>query len=144
MAVSIEAKIENGFVEFFGTIPLSGIAVAYDGVPFSPTGEPYVKLTVQNNTPINSFIGSASAIQRGIFLALVRWPVGQGVVKAKELAGKIRDAFAADDAGADRRIINHDGIQIRIGIEEPPGVRGAETGEVYVDVPVIVPWHVFP
>lgn len=150
-AVSVEAKIINGLIEHFNGITLpAGVTVAYRNANFvKPTkivtisGKaatvpvPYVELIIGKNPPINSHLGGGKEpIRRGLFLANVYWPVGQGIVQASELAGTIRNHFAFNTQ------INHDGI--RIWITEEPTVQGDEQGPVYSVIPVVTPWRVFP
>ena len=141
MAGNIEAKIINGLMEHFRGVPLGGAEVAYPNVDFSPSGAPYVRLSVVKNSVSSPHISDAGAVRMGLLMASVCWPVGKGIVSASELAGAIRDHFALN--GEDRRVIEHDGIEIHIGVDEAPSVKGDIQGPVYTEIPVVIPWHVY-
>lgn len=141
----VEAKIVSGLMAHFSGLSLpAGVGVAYPNVNFTPSGSPYVRLSLAKNTPTNPHISGALTIYRGIFMAVVCWPINQGIVAASELAGAIRDHFAFNDALNNRRVISHDGIEISIGLEDAPRVAGDDQGTVYTEIPVIIPWTVYP
>ena len=143
MATAVEAKIVNGLLEHFSTLALpEGVETAYPNLDFKPGKKPYVRISVQHNTPTAPHISGSLTIHRGVLLAVVAWPVEQGVVEATELSGSIRDHFAVENG--ERRVIAHDGIEISIGIDEEPGVQGADQGDVFTEIPVVIPFHVYP
>lgn len=155
MAVHVEAKIVDGLIRHFGSLTLpAGVEVAYPNVAFQPPADtaggkkvpkPYIRLSVERNTPIELRIATGDEpIRRGFLLAVVCWPTGEGEIALSELAGTIRDHFAFNDARTDRRVISHEGIDILIGIDSPPSVNGPEQGPVYSETPIVIPWHVFP
>ncbi|BAQ18308.1 phage tail terminator-like protein [Methyloceanibacter caenitepidi] len=135
---NIEAKIINGLLTHFGAISLpAGVTVAYPNINFDPDGSPYVRLTIAKNQPVNHHIGGGKEPERvGIFMAVVCWPVGAGIVAPSELAGTIRDHFKFNTQ------INYDGI--RIWITEEPRVAGDDQGPVYCEIPVVIPWRCLP
>lgn len=140
MSTSIEAKIIDGLLERFGTVTLPvGVSVAYPNVAFTPDGtSPYVRLTIAKNTPVTaSLSGGREPIRMGLFMVTVYWPVGAGIIAPSELAGTIRDAFAF---GA--KWVSNDGVEFRI-VEEPT-VKGDLVDGVYTEIPVVIPWHVYP
>lgn len=139
MAASVEAKIVEGFLEYFRGILLPpGVVVAYPNAKFTkPAGLPYVRLTIAKNTPETMHIGGGKEPRRqGIFLAVVCWPVNQGIINATELAAVIRDRFAYNTQ------IVYQGVTI--WIDEEPSVQTDEQGDTHTEIPVVVPWHVYP
>ncbi len=139
MATSIEAKVVDGLISRFNELTLpSGTGVAYPNVTFTPDGtHPYVRLTVAKNTPINHHIGGGKEPERlGIFLATVCWPVGAGLGTASDLANAIRDAFAFNTKWT------YSAVDFRI-VEEP-AVQGDIVDGAYTQIPVTIPWHVYP
>lgn len=145
MAISVEAKIVNGLMSHFQGFALpADVAVAYPDVDFTPNGRKHVRLSVAPNTPLAPHISGSLTIHRGILLAVICWPPGGGIVEALELAGSIREHFAFNDAKDDRRVISHDGIEIRIGVEFPPRIASSEPVETFTETPVTIPWTVYP
>lgn len=143
MAVSVEAKIIDGLCSHFAGLSLSGIAaVAYPNVTFTPPvdgtePQPYVRLTIAKNTPVNTSIsGGQEPIRQGLLLATVCWPVGTGLIAASEVAATIRSAFAFNTS------ISYQSIQIRITGE--PDVKGDIQGDIYTEIPIVIPWSVYP
>lgn len=139
MATSIEAKIITALEAKFLTITLpAGVQIAAPGIAFTPDGtNPYVRVTIAKNQPINHNLSGGKEPERmGIFLAVVCWPTGVGLVPPSELAATIRDAFAFGTK------IETDGIRIKI-VDEPM-VQGDMQNGVYTEIPVVVPWHCYP
>lgn len=139
MATSIEAKIIDALLAEFATVPLpAGAKVANPGVTFTPDGtNPYIRLSIAKNTPVNtSLSGGREPIRMGLFLAVVCWPIGQGIVKPSELAGTIRDAFKFNTK------VNRDGIVLRVSGE--PAVKSDMVSGVYTEIPVVIPWAQYP
>jgi len=144
MAISIEAKIVAGLLARFGEIALpQGVTVAYPNIDFTPASDgsnnplPYVRLSVRKNRPSTIHIGGGrEPVRMGLILAVVCWPVGKGIIAASELAGTIRDHFAF----ATR--FDYDGITFWI-VEEPV-VNDDMQGPVYTEIPVVIPWQVYP
>lgn len=139
MPNSIEAKVVSGLMAHFTGISLpSGATVAWPNTNFTPPPDkPYVRISIAKNQPINRHIGGGKEPERiGLFMAVVCWPVGQGIVAPSELAATIRDRFAFNTK------IDFDGI--RIWIDDEPRVAGDEQGSVCCEIPVIVPFHVYP
>jgi hypothetical protein len=138
MARGIEAKIIDGLLAHFGGAVLpSGTDVAWPNVNFEPDGSPFVRLSVAKNNPVTHHIGGGREPGRmGILLAVVCWPVGQGLIPPSEVANDIRDRFKYNT------VIRHDGIVIRIVNE--PRVAGDDQGDVYTEIPVVIPWIVDP
>ena len=146
MAISVEAKIVEGLLNHFNGLTLpAGVTVAWPNVDFTPDGNPYVRLAVRKNVPQQPFIrGNREPIRMGFLLVTVCWPVGAGLIEPSELAAQIRDHYAFDDVHSDRRIIEYDGIRIFIGIDQEAQVNDDMQGDVYTEIPVIVPWKVYP
>lgn len=145
MATSVEAKAYEALkahLESFG----AGLEIAWPGVNYpQPTAAKpakYLRVTFAPNTPTNPFIEGDGTIRMGLFLILICWPVGEGIVKPTDLAGALRDWFAFD--GGNRRVLVGDGVAVRIGVEQAPSVGGAEQDKVQTEIPVVVPWHVYP
>lgn len=139
MGTSIEAKIIDGLIDRFNNSVMlpAGTLVAYPNKTFTPDGNPYVRLTIAKNTPVPHKIGAGKEPERmGIFLATVCWPLGQGLGAASDLANAIRDAF--------KRTTWWDYSGIRIRIVDEPAVQGDVEDDVYSQVPVTIPWHVYP
>lgn len=139
MSTSIEAKVADGLIRRFGEVTLpSGCTVAYPNVAFTPDGtHPYVKLTVAKNQPISARIsGGHEPIRQGIFLATVCWPINQGLGAASDLANAIRDKFAFGSRWTEA------GVEIRV-VDEPM-VQGDIVNGAYDEIPVTVPWKVYP
>lgn len=139
MADSVEAKIINGLIEAFEDITLPiGVSINYPNTGLVPTsGRPYVRLSVEKNTPRTTNIGGGMEPERmGNFMAVVCWPISEGAIKPAEVAGLIRNRFAFNTK------IDHDGI--RIWIVEEPAVVGDIQGSIYNETPVVIPYHVYP
>lgn len=139
-ATSIEAKIVEGLCDYFEnnvTLP-AGMGVAYPNVAFTPDGtNPYVRLTIAKNTPVTHRLGGGKEPERmGIFQATIYWPIGVGLVAPSEVANTIRNAFAYNTT------IDHAGIRIRVTQE--PAVRGDLPDGAYTQIPVVIPWSVYP
>lgn len=138
-ATSIEAKINEAFLSTFAAITLpAGTQIAYPNIPFTPDGtNPYIRLSVVKNTPQVSHLGGGKEpIRMGMFLAVVCWPVGGGIIQPAEVAATIRAAFAYNTK------ISHSGIVVRITDE--PAVRGDAVVGTYNETPVVIPWKVMP
>jgi hypothetical protein len=138
-ALSIEAKINEAFLSAFAALSLpAGTQIVYPNVSFIPDGtHPYIRLSVVKNTPTTSHIGGGKEpIRMGMFLAVVCWPVGGGIIAPTEVAATIRDAFKFNT-----RVI-HSGVTICV-IDEPT-VRGDAIVGVYNETPVVIPWTVYP
>ena len=153
MAASVEAKIVNGLMTHFGGISLpTGMRVAYPNVAFpgkDEHGEPlpmpeagYVQLSVRHNTPIAQRVADTDTVYRGILLAVVYWPANDGLGDPTEFAATIRDYFAFD--GVERRVILHDGIEIHVGLDTAAQLASDEQGPVYLGIPVLIPFTVYP
>jgi hypothetical protein len=138
MAATIEGKIVEGLLTWFQGVTLpTGTKVAYPNVDFVPDGNAYVRLSVRKNTPQNTHLGGGmEPIRMGFLLAAVCWPVGQGIIAASDLANAIRDRFAFGT------IITHDDISIFVTAE--PAVNDDDQGAVYTEIPVVIPWSVYP
>lgn len=138
MATSIEAKIVSALEAEFGALTLpAGVKVAYPGVTFTPDGtNPYIRLSIAKNTPKGFIRGGREPIRMGLFLAVVCWPIGQGIVKPSELAGTIRDAFKFNTK------VNREGIVLRVSGE--PDVKSDMVSGVYTEIPVVIPWALYP
>jgi len=138
LATSIEAKIVNALLAEFATVTLpAGVKVAQPNVTFTPDGtNPYVRLSIAKNTPKGFISGDREPIRMGFLLAVVCWPVGQGIVKPSELAGTIRDVFKFNTK------VNREGIELRVSDE--PAVKSDMQAAGYVEIPVVIPWAQYP
>lgn len=137
-ASSIEARIVLALQDAFEAITLpAGCRVAGPGLAFTPDGtNPYVRLTIAKNTPINAALGGGrEPVRQGILLLTVCWPVGAGILPATELAATLRAAFKFNTR------INFTGGYIKIC--EEPAVQGDMIDGVYVQIPVVIPWMAF-
>jgi hypothetical protein len=137
-ATSIEAKIVLALQESFQEVTLPvGCGVAGPGVVFTPNGtNPYVRLVIAKNTPINAALGGGrEPVRQGILLLTVCWPVGSGLLPASELAGTLRAAFAFNTR------IDFAGGYIKVTQE--PTVQGDMIDGTYVQIPVVIPWMAF-
>jgi hypothetical protein len=140
MPTHIEAEIVHGlFNEANGITLGSGFVKAWEGVPYDPTGNNvgFVRFSVLKNDPINPRIRHGNEpIRRGIFQASVFVPDGAGIVQATEQAGIIRDAFARGTR------ITSGNVTIRI--DDEPTVGPAIQEEAWLQIPVSVPFIVYP
>jgi Bacteriophage related domain of unknown function len=139
MSTSIEAKIIDGLLRRFGTITLpSGCGVAYPNDPYDPDGtNPYVRLTIAKNQPISGRLsGGKEPIRMGLLLATVCYPVNTGINNGSELAGTIRDTFAFGTKWTEQ--------SVEIRIVQEPMVQGDAVVGAYSEIPVVIPWHVYP
>lgn len=137
-ATSIEAKIVLALQQAFQTVTLpAGCQISAPGVAFEPNGtNPYVKLTIGKNKPINvSLSGSREPVRQGILLLLVCWPTGVGLLPATELAATLRERFKFNTR------INFTGGFIKVTDE--PTVQGDIVDGVYTQIPVVIPWQAF-
>ena len=137
-ATSIEAKIVLALQEAFQDVTLpTGCGVAGPGVVFTPDGtNPYVRLVIAKNTPINAALGGGrEPVRQGILLLTVCWPVGSGLLPATELAATLRAAFVFNTR------INFTGGYIKVTQE--PAVQGDMIDGTYVQIPVVIPWMAF-
>src|SRR5688572_22674758 len=132
-----EGKIYDALIAHLQQFALpAGMEIAYPGTNFpglNSSGQPkpkpaagYIRVDFRVNTPINPHISGAALVRMGFFMATVCWPVAEGIVKPTDLASRIRDHFAFNDAGDDRRIIDHEGLRILIGIDPAPRVGDAD------------------
>ena len=136
MAVSVETKVVEGLISHFEGLGLT-LPIAYPNVDFIQDGTAFVRLSIEKNDSTTWHMGGGrQPIRMGLFMAMVCWPVGQGIIAASELAGQIRDRFAYNT------VINYDDITIRI--TEEPRVAGDMQEDAYAEIPVIVPWMVTP
>ena len=138
MSIYVETKIVEGLIAHFDGVTLPpDISVAYPNTDFIQDGSPFIRLSIEKNDPQTWHLGGGrEPIRRGLFMAVVCWPVGQGIIDPSEVAGAIRDRFAYNT------VINYDGI--RILITEEPRVAGDIQEDVYVEIPVIIAWVVMP
>jgi len=139
MSTSIEGKIVDGLITQFGTVTLpSGCGVDYPNMTFTPDStHPYVRLVVAKNQPVSGRLsGGHEPIRMGILLATVCWPIGQGIGAASDLANSIRNAFAFGTKWT------YSGIEFRI-VDEPM-VQGDIVSGAYDEIPVVIPWRVYP
>ena len=139
MATSIESQVVDGLIDRFRTVTLpAGVGVAYPNKAFTPDGtHPYIKLTVAKNQPITSHIGGGKEpIRMGIFLAVVCWPNNSGIGAASDVAQSIRNAFAYNSRWT------YSSVEFRI-VDEPM-VQGDIVNGAYVEIPVVIPWRVYP
>lgn len=139
MATSIEAKVVDGLISRFNELTLpSGTGVSYPNVTFVPDGtHPYVKLTVAKNQPISARLsGGHEPIRMGIFLAVVCWPTNSGLGAASDVAQSIRDKFAFGTKWT------YSAVDFRV-VDEPM-VQGDIVSGPYTEIPVTVPWRVYP
>lgn len=137
-ATSIEAKIVLALQTAFQGVTLpTGCGIAAPNVPFTPDGEnPYVRLVIAKNQPVNVAIGGGrEPVRQGILLLTVCWPVGVGLLPASELAGDLRDAFAYNTR------INFTGGFVKVTGE--PMVQGDMQVANYSEIPVVIPWQAF-
>lgn len=150
MATSVEAKIVDGLCSHFsGLIPSlpTGMTVAYPNIDFTPPAAGYVRLSIGNNGAMFPTIrANREPIRMGIFMATVCWSLGGGLIAASELAGTIFDHYAFNDDKSGRRVISCDGITIRTMLDGTGvgGVKDAMQGDVYTEIPVLIPWKVIP
>jgi hypothetical protein len=136
-AVSIEAKITLALEQaVLSVAQAESVAIAAPGVPFTPTGDPYLRVTLAKNTPINvSLSGGREPVRQGILLVVVGWPVGPGILPATELAAKVRDAFKFNTR------FNFDGGMVKICDE--PTIQGDVGDGVNIEIPVVIRWMAF-
>jgi hypothetical protein len=121
------------------------MTVAYPNVDFTPPAAGYVRLSIGNNGAM--FVGlraNREPIRQGIFMATVCWPIGSGLVVASELAGTIFDHYAFNDNKSGRRIITVDEISIHMMLDNTGGVKEMMQGDVYAEIPALIPWKVIP
>lgn len=138
MATHIEAQIPEALQSHFGGISLpSGTEIAHIGIDFTPTSNPYVRLQLFKNAPVQNQIAfNRAPIRRGIFQASVFWPVGQGLVKPSEVAGTIRDGFA--------RGTKIDATDFVIRIDQEPTVGSDIQEKAWMQIPVSIPFVIYP
>ena len=138
VATSIEAKIVLALQQAFQTVSLpTGCGVAGPGVVFTPDGSnPYVRLVIAKNKPINAALGGGrEPVRQGILLLTVCWPVGSGLLPATELAATLRERFKYNT-----RVDFAGGF---IKVTDEPTVQGDMIDGTYVQIPVVIPWMAF-
>lgn len=86
------AKLDQAFIDRFVSQAF-GLPIAHENLPFEPTaGTPYVELKVlQNDTTPRSL--SDTDQTDGVFRVILRYPVDQGAIAAKQKADNILNAF---------------------------------------------------
>lgn len=137
-ANSIEARIvlalENAFLDV--TLP-AGCGIAAPNKAFSPDGvNPYVRLTIAKNQPINtSLSGGREPVRQGILMLTICWPVGVGLLPPTELAATLRERFKFNTR------IDFDGGYIKVTQE--PRVASDMQLATYTEIPVVIPWMAF-
>ena len=140
MATHIEAVIVDALFTKANTVSLgAGLVKAWEGVPYDPTGNNvgFVRFFVLKNDPINPRIRHGNEpIRRGIFQASVYVPDGAGIIKATEQAGIVRTAFARGTK------ITSGSVTIRI--DDEPTVGPAIQEEAWLQIPVSIPFIVYP
>lgn len=138
MATDIEAIIPEGLMAHLATISLpAGVRIAWPNVNFTPDSNPYLRVLIFKNEPVQPRIRFGNEpIRLGIFQVSVMWPQGQGEIAPNEITGQIRTHFARGTK------IEQDGITIRIDRE--PSVGGSLQEEAWLRVPILINWIVYP
>ena len=140
MATHIEAVIVDALFTATNSLSLgTGWYRAYEGYDYDPTGNNvgYVFFSVLKNDPVNPRIRHGNEpIRRGIFQASVYVPDGAGTITANEKAGIIRDAFERGTK------ITSGSVTIRV--DDEPTVGPAIQEEAWLQVPVSIPFVVYP
>jgi len=140
MATHIEAIIPDALFDAASAVSLpSGWGKAYEGVDYNTTDYPtgYVRFSVLKNTPRQMRIRFGNEpIRVGILQASVFAPEGKGIIAASEVAGTIATAFARGS-----KITSGDVV---IRIDDEPVVGSAIQEPAWVQIPVSIPYIVYP
>jgi hypothetical protein len=140
MATHIEAVIGKALTDHAKAINLAtGFTFSEQNMDFDPSGNEvgFVRLDYIPNNPTNFRIAlDTSPIRRGIFQASVYVPDGTGMLQATEQAGIIRDAFERGTK------ITSGNVTIRV--DDEPTVGPAIQEEAWLQIPVSIPFIVYP
>jgi hypothetical protein len=136
MALTGEAAIADALFWKLSQANL-GLPIAFPGLDFTPPSGPYLQASFQPNRPPPrpiGFVEPRGAI--GLLQISVRWPGGQGALKAYDVAETVKAAFPIGSE------ISRNGVRVRIVTD--PSVAGHLTeDDNRIMVPVTIPWSVW-
>ena len=140
MATHKDAQIDDALFRHMSTMVLPAEVtggISYPNINFDADSKPHIRTSHFTNQDQNIDISfETDTIRRGIFQASVFWNVGTGLIKPKEVAGLIKDHFALGT-----RITE---ATFTIRIDEPPSI-GSDIQETnWVQIPVSIPYVIYP
>jgi len=110
---------------------LSGVQIAWDGAPFTPSGEHLrVRFGLVAPGPYLGLSGDSFA-DRGIFQVTVATPLGRGPKRAEELAQILRSRFRCSTRWGGATVIR------------PPEVIHGGPDEQFYTITVRIPFQIF-
>ncbi len=140
MAVTIEGGILDALQYHLSLMPMSPVRqIAWPNVPFTPViGSPYLAVNdFPTDTITRTVANDGTAIYEGFLQVSVFWPVGQGLIGVKELAGHVAAYFKRGTA------IQRNGVGPVVRIERAPVIAAPIIEPAWVQVPVTVYWRSF-